>query len=360
MMRLYEYQGKELLKTYNIPVPEGRVASTPAEAVAIYQELDKEVVLKAQVLAGGRGLAGGVKFASSTKEVKTLAEGLFSNEIRGLPVKKLLVEEKIDIRDEYYLALMLDRTRKKPILLGTTQGGVSIEKMAHEQPEMLSTVPINPLVGAFEYHGLELFSKFDLSPEIRKKISYLIKGLYNIFKEREAFLVEINPLVITATGDVIATDCKITIDPEASYGKKDTSPRYIPLDGDIGIIANGAGLTMTTMDVVKYYGGNPANFLEVGGDFYKRAGEALEYLLTRRKDLKGLIVNLFGAYARTDVIIEQIVEQLLKTDIDIPVSFRIRGTGEERAREIVRTKLGKEAHLDLGKAVKELMELVSA
>jgi len=192
-------------------------------------------------------------------------------------------------------------------------------------------MPINSLIGVHNYHGYELFSQFKLpNNELFKEISLIISKLYKIFIEKEAFLVEINPLIITQEFEVIAGDCKILIDPEASYAKKDNSPRYIPLEGDIGILANGAGLTMATMDVVKEYGGSPANFLEVGGDFYKRVGESLEYLLDNRKDLSGLLVNLFGAYARTDVIIRQVVDILKKNKTNIPIAFRIRGTGKKK------------------------------
>jgi len=357
-MLLKEYEGKKILQEYGIKIPKGDLATRPYQATKIAQEITGEVVLKAQVLAGGRGLAGGIIFAKNDDEVRKAAKRLFDTKIKGLKVKEILVEEKLKIHKEFYVSIMLDRTKKRPVLMGTTEGGVNIEKLGKKSPELISQIPINSLIGVYNYHGYDLFRQFDLPHELRSKIANIISKLYKIFIDKEAFLVEINPLIITDKLTVIAGDCKIIIDPEASYIKKSSSPRYIPLQGDIGILANGAGLTMATMDVVKEYGGKPANFLEVGGEFYKKAGESLEYLLEKRKDLNGLLVNLFGAYARTDIIIRQVVDVLKNKKINIPVSFRIHGTGEEKARDIVKNELKLEPHLSLKDAIRELLESV--
>jgi len=357
-MLLKEYEGKKILKDYGIMIPKGNVATQTKQAIKIAKEINNDVALKAQVLAGGRGLAGGVLFAKNGKEIEIAANKLFNTKIRGLKVDEILVEEKLKIDKEYYVSIMLDRTKKSPVLIGTTEGGVNIEKLSQENPELISQMPINPLIGVYNYHGYELFSQFNLPNKLYNQISQIISRLYKIFIDKEAYLVEINPLIITQELDVIAGDCKILVDPEASYAEKDNSPRYIPLEGNIGILANGAGLTMATMDIVKEYGGNPANFLEVGGDFYKRAGEALEYLLKNRKDLSGLLVNLFGAYARTDVIIRQVVDILKKNRVNIPIAFRIRGTGEEKARDIVRNELNLRPYLNIEDATKELLKSI--
>ncbi|MBC7189987.1 acetate--CoA ligase family protein [Candidatus Aerophobetes bacterium] len=357
-MRLKEYEAKRLLEKAGISVPKGGVARNPQQALDIAKTLGDEVVLKAQILAGGRGLAGGIQFAKGENEVRDKAEKLFKSKIKGFMVEEVLVEEKLNIKNEYYISITLDRGRKKPILLGTIKGGVEIEKLAQKDPAMIACEEIDPLIGVYDYHGLNLFSQFDLPSHLYKKIGNIAPLLYKVFKEKEAFLVEINPLGVTVDEELVAVDCKIILDPEASYLEKGTTPRYIKLQGDIGIFANGAGLTMATMDVVKYYGGVPANFLEIGGDFYKRAGEALEFLLKNHKDLRGLLINLFGAYARTDVIAQQVVDVLLKRRLSIPVSFRIKGTGEEKARKIVEEKLGKKVHADIEEAVVELLQMI--
>jgi len=355
-MRLTEYESKKLLKEYGIKIPEGKLAKTSQDAVDNAIKIKGEVALKAQVLAGSRGLAGGIKFAADNQQVREKAEELFKTKIKGLKVEKILVEEKLEIKEEFYLSIMLDRTKKKPVLLGTIQGGVNIEKLSKNNPDMIVQQSINTIMGIENYHGLFLFSKFNIKNKIRKEIAQIITELYKIFKEKEATLVEINPLIITKDEKIIAADAKIMIDPAASYLKADTSPRYIPLKGDIGILANGAGLTMTTMDVVKELGGDPANFLEVGGEFYKKADEALNFLLDQKNELKGLIVNLFGAYARTDIITEQLIKVINDRDIKMPISFRIRGTGEKRARKMIKDELNQEVFLNLEDAVFDLLE----
>ena len=358
MPYLDEYQGKQLLKEYGIKIPEGEIAITPEEAFETFERLNRAVVLKAQVLTGGRGLAGGIKFSATADGVRKKAAQLLQMKIKGQPVEKLLVEERLNIKKEFYLSIILDRTTKKPVLLGTNQGGVNIDKLGEENPELISRVVINPLTGVYNYHGIELFCKFKLPVELHLLLASLVPRLYRLFTQREAFMLEINPLVLTEELEIVAADCKLIVDPAASYLKKDLSPRYIPLEGDIGVLANGAGLTMMTMDVLKEYGLNPANFLEIGGEYYKRAGEALEYLLKKRNDLKGLLVNLFGAYARTDVIIRQVVDVIKENKLDLPISFRIRGTGEERAKEFVEKELHKKVYPNLGEAIEELLGLL--
>ena len=354
-MRFLEYEGKKILKNYGIKIPKGEIAETSREAFTIAEKIPGEVVIKSQIMAGKRGLAGGIKFADSPKNVKRISNELLGSKIKGLIVDKLLIEEKINIKNEYYVSIMLNRTEKNPVLLGTTEGGISIEEVGNKKPELISNIPVDTLVGVYNYHGYDLFSQFDIEDSVRKKLSDIITKMYKIFKDKEAFLVEINPLIITNEYEVIAGDCKLVIDPAASYSKQDNSPRYIPLDGNIGVFANGAGLTMTTMDVVKELGGTPANFLEVGGEFYKRADEAFEYLLEKKPNLSGIIVNLFGAYARTDVIIKQVIKVIEKRELDIPISFRVRGTGEKKATNLIKDKMNMKVHKNLTDAVNELL-----
>lgn len=357
MRKLLEYEGKELLKNNNIRIPRGRVASNVDEAIEIAKNINNfDVVIKAQVLAGGRGLVGGIKFVNTKKETEEEAEKLLNSKIKGLDVNKILIEEKLDIENEIYVSFMLDRTDKMSKLIGSVQGGVNIEEVSNSNPAAISQITIDPLIGTHDYHGLYLFNKFDISINVKKNIADIITKLYGIYKNQEAFLVEINPLVITKKNEVIAADCKIIIDPAASYIESNDFPRYIPLDGNIGVFANGAGLTMATMDVVKEFGVEPANFLEVGGDHYKKAGEALEFLLQKKEDsLDGLIINLFGAYARTDIIIEQVIDVLKKRNLTIPISFRIKGTGEERAKKMVENELNKKVHMNIESAVQQLL-----
>jgi len=357
MKRLLEYEGKRLLEKYNIEIPNGKVTNNADKAIEIAEDINNfDVVIKAQVLAGGRGLAGGIKFVNNKKETGVEAEKLLNSKIKGLEIKKILIEEKLNVKHEIYVSFMLDRTDKMPILIGSIQGGINIEEISKSHSNVIKNIPIDPLIGAHDYHGLYLFDELNVSANVKKNIAETITKLYEIYKDQEAFLVEVNPLVITQEDKVIAADCKIIIDPVASYMEEENTPRYIPLNGNIGVFANGAGLTMATMDVVKELGGKPANFLEVGGDQYKKAGEALEFLLHEKKgSLNGLIINLFGAYARTDIIIEQVVDVLKEKKLSIPISFRVKGTGEKKARKIIESELNKKVHNSIESAVQQLL-----
>lgn len=363
-MRLFEYQAKTIFAKYGIDIPNGLLIDSHLSIWDAAKRIGYPVVLKAQALAGGRGKAGGIKFARNDKEAEENAGILLSMDINGAAVSSILVEEKVDIEKEIYFSITMDRAAKRPVVIVSAEGGMDIEEIAKSKPESIIKEWIDPIHGFHSYHAVELFKRAGFTGDILRKLSQLAAALYKIFSEYEAELVEINPLVITRDGRVLAVDGKVILD-ENGKGVKEFQIqdvivadvdllRYVPLDGDVGILANGAGLTMMTMDVVAHYGGKPANFMEIGGELYKRSEEALDYLLSR-KDLNGVLVNLFGAYARTDVIIEGILRSLEKHDIDIPFVFRVRGTGEERARQLLLDKLKIDAYDELDEAAKEIV-----
>lgn len=354
-MRLKEYEGKRLFKEAGIQIPEGILVTSLKEALSAAEEIGFPLALKAQILAGKRGLSGGILFAENLEEVKKGALQLLGNIISQFPVREILIEKKLEIAAEYYLSLTLDRNTKGPVLLASVlRKGFHVEDQAHLDPTTIVQEKIDALMGVNLHTGYNLFGSFGLSSTTLASLASVTNRIFQIFKKKEATLVEINPLIENFQGEMVALDAKILLDPRASYSKKEERPRFIPLDGEIGILANGAGLTMSTMDLVKEYGGSPANFLEIGGEFYKQAGSSLTYLLDNCAHLKGLLVNLFGAYARTDTIISQVIEVLEDRRPEFPISFRIRGTGEDRARELLWERLKKKAHLDLEEALEEL------
>ncbi|MDP3388292.1 MAG: ADP-forming succinate--CoA ligase subunit beta [Eubacteriales bacterium] len=363
-MRLFEYQAKAIFAKYGIDIPNGQLVDSHDSIGDSAKKIGYPVVLKAQALAGGRGKAGGIRFAKDDMEAEGNAGILLGMNINGAAVSSILVEEKVDIEKEIYFSITMDRAAKRPVVIVSAEGGMDIEEIAKSEPDSILKEWIDPTHGFHSYHAIDLFKRAGFTGDTLRKLSQLAATLYKIFSEYEAELVEINPLVITRNGRVLAVDGKVILD-ENGKGVKEFQiqidavrdedlMRYVPLEGDVGILANGAGLTMMTMDVVAHYGGNPANFMEIGGELYKKSEEALDFLLTR-KDLNGVLVNLFGAYARTDVIIEGILRSLEKHDTDIPFVFRVRGTGEERARKLLMENLNVEAHDELDEAAKEIV-----
>lgn len=362
--RLFEHQAKAIFAKYRIDIPEGELINSSNLIFDFAKKIGYPVVLKAQVLSGGRGKAGGIKFAKNDIEAEENANALLNRDINGSIVSSILVEEKVDIEKEIYFSITIDRAAKMPLVIVSAEGGIDIEEIAKSKPSSIIKEWIDPTQGFHSYHAINLFKRANFTGETLRKLSRLAATLYNIFCEYEAELVEINPLVITKNGRVLAVDGKMILD-ENGKGvnefiinddvvREDDIMRYVPLSGDIGILANGAGLTMMTMDVVAYYGGNPANFLEIGGELYKKSEEALDYLLLRN-DLNGILVNLFGAYARTDIIIEGILRSLKKNKTNIPFVFRVRGTGEERARELIKENLNIDSYNELDEAAREIV-----
>jgi len=373
-LKLYEYEAKEIARRYNIPVPRGKPVSTPEEAQQVASELGGQVVIKAQVLVGGRGLAGGVKFASTPGEAREVAAKLLSTEIRGLKVSTVLVEEKICISRELYLSLVIDRAARKPVFLISEMGGVEIEELARKYPDKIKKIYIDPEVGYSSYMSRIAVDVLNLPWSSIGELDSIMKSMYKIMIDYDAELVEFNPLVYTCDGKLIAVDAKITIDdnslfkhPElqALYGReyseyerkaKELGFSYVELDGDIGVISNGAGLTMATMDSILYYGGKPANFLDIGGGASRdRVKEAVKLMLLHPRP-RVLLVNIFGGITRCDEVAMGIIEALRETGSTKPIVVRMLGTNEEEGRRIL-IENDIEVYVEMDDAVKKAVEL---
>lgn len=355
-MNLHEYQAKKLLATYSLPVPNGEVASNVAEALTIADKMAmKRWVVKAQVHAGGRGKAGGVRLVSTKEEIETFMRDLLGKNLvtyqttaEGQPVNQILIEEPCDIQKELYLGAVIDRSKQRIVFMASTEGGVEIEKVAEESPEKILTTTVDPLVGLQPFQARELAFGLGLAGDQIKQFTKILLGLGKMFEERDLSLLEINPLVITKQGNLLCLDCKITIDDNALYRQpmlrdmrdasqederenraRDWELNYIALDGDIGCMVNGAGLAMATMDLVKLHGGNPANFLDVGGGATKeRVTEAFKIILSDSK-VKAILVNIFGGIVRCDLIADGIIGAVAEVGTTLPVVVRLEGNNAE-------------------------------
>jgi len=371
-LKLYEYEAKEIASKYGIPVPRGKIAKTPDEVAYIARELGP-VVIKAQVLVGGRGLAGGVKAASTPEEAFRIASSLLSSTIRGEKVNALLVEEKVCIARELYLSLTVDRTARKPVYLVSEIGGVEIEELAKKYPEKMHRIYVDPEIGYTDYMSRDALVALNLPWSALGELSPLMKSMYRIMLDYDAELVEFNPLAYTCEGKLVALDAKIIIDDNSLYkhpelqrlhGRdlsdyekkaKDLGFSYVELDGDIGVISNGAGLTMATMDSILYYGGKPANFLDIGGGASRdRVKEAVKLMLTHPRS-KVLLINIFGGITRCDEVAAGIVEALREVGVSKPIVVRMLGTNEEEGRRILREH-GIDAYFEMDDAVKAVVE----
>ncbi|MFN2490872.1 MAG: ADP-forming succinate--CoA ligase subunit beta [Actinomycetota bacterium] len=353
-MDLFEYQGKELLRKFEVPVPEGRVASTPDEVAQAASGLGGKVVVKAQVQVGGRGKAGGIKLADSPEQARAVADDILGMDIRGHTVKRVLVERAGDIRSEYYFSFLLDRSERKYMGMMSAKGGVDIEEVASSDPGAISRVHIDPLLGISDFHARRLVFGAEIDPEARKEAIALIPRLYDAFVGLDASLVEINPLVLMGGGRVVALDAKVTIDDSADYRHpsfaelrsvqevpeqerfaKEKGLNFIKLSGDVGIIGNGAGLVMSTLDVVKAAGGEPANFLDVGGGAgAELLSSALEVIMSDA-EVKSILVNIFGGITRCDLVAEGIIDALGRLDVKVPIVVRLDGTNAEQGRKML-------------------------
>ena len=357
-MDLYEYQGKELFKRVGIPVSEGRRADSPQEARAAAQELGGPVVVKAQVLTGGRGKAGGVKLAEGPDDVEQKAKDILGLDIRGHVVRRLWIERASDIAKEYYLSITLDRGAKKPLFMFTTQGGVEIEQVVEENPDALVRLHVDPSQGFQPWVARRLVygaGVTDLSEQ--KQIAAIVERLYRAFVEFDAVLCEVNPLIVTPDGTVKALDSKFTVDDNALFRHPDVAEMrdtaaadpieafarekgvtYVKLDGSVGIIGNGAGLAMSTVDVVAHVGGRPANFCDLGGGgSAEGVVDALE-VITRDPQVKSIFFNIFGGITRGDEVARGILEALDRLDMTkYPIVVRLDGTNAVEGREILAT-----------------------
>jgi succinyl-CoA synthetase beta subunit len=351
---LYEYQGKQLLAGHGIPVPSGRVAATPQEARAAAEEIGGRVVVKAQVQIGGRGKAGGIKLADDPEEAEARAGDILGMDIRGHTVHRVWVEAASDIAREYYASVTFDRAEKKPLVMLSAAGGMDIEQVAAERPDELARLHVDPLVGFQPHQARWLAFHARIDAEARTGVVDVLDRLYRAFVDLDAMLVEVNPLIWTADGRVVALDAKVTIDNNSLYRHleiaemreavtldpqermaEERGVTYVKLDGDIGILGNGAGLVMSTLDVVALAGGRPANFLDAGGG--SKADEvvtALEVLLSDEK-VKALLVNIFGGITRCDEVAEGLLTALEQLGTTLPIVVRLDGTNEEEGRRII-------------------------
>jgi len=385
-MKIHEYQAKELFRNHNIPVPEGYLARSPDEAAAFAGKLGKfPVVIKAQIHAGGRGKGGGVKLARSMEEVKSAAEAILSRPLvtpqtgpQGRKVRRLLVEQGLDIGQELYLSIIPDRSTAKIMIIASRAGGMDIEEVAAQNPEKIIKVLINPLTGIEPGHCSEIAAGLDFTESLVGKFSTLLENLYGLFVKTDCSLLEINPLVITAQGDLIALDAKMVIDDNALFRQKDIlkfrdideedpleveaskfNLNYINLDGNIGNMVNGAGLAMATMDLIKSAGAAPANFLDVGGGANEEMVENGFRILLSDSNVKGVLINIFGGILRCDVLAEGVVQAARKTGINVPVVIRMQGTNVEKGREILASSgLNLITAEDLNDAAGKIAEIV--
>jgi succinyl-CoA synthetase beta subunit len=352
---LYEYQGKQLFASAGIPVSEGRLATTPEEARAAAEELGGQVVVKAQVLVGGRGKAGGIKLADTPAEAEAHAAAILGMDIRGHVVRRLWVERASDIAKEYYLSVTFDRGEKKPLFIFTTEGGVDIEEVAETKPDALARLHIDPLVGFQPWHARRLVYAAGIDdPSEQKQVAAIVEKLYDAFVRFDAMLCEINPLIVTPEGEVKALDSKFTVDDNALFRHPDVAemhdveaadPRerlarekgvtYVKLDGEIGILGNGAGLVMSTLDVIDQVGGRPANFCDLGGGGDAQGVvDALEVIVTDEQ-VKAILFNIFGGITRCDEVARGILAALGQLTIDHPIVVRLDGTNAEEGRRLL-------------------------
>jgi succinyl-CoA synthetase beta subunit len=353
-MDLLEYQGKQLFKKHGVPVPDGRPASTVDEAVNAAEELGYPVVVKAQVLIGGRGKAGGIKLAKDKSEVEEHANAILGMDIRGFTVHELYIEKASDIAEEYYASIIFDRSAKKPMLMLTKYGGMDVEEVAEEHPESIVKVHVDPLIGFSDYHGRRLAHGADISSDVIRPVGAMMGKLYETFIAEDAMLVEVNPLLVTGDRQVVALDAKVTIDGNSLYRHPDTAAlrnvgaedpqeqmakekglTYVKLDGNVGILGNGAGLVMSTLDVVAQAGGQPANFLDAGGGSKAEAiVDAVEVILSNEK-VTAVLFNIFGGITRCDEVANGLVEAFNKIKPDVPFVVRLDGTNDTQGREIL-------------------------
>ncbi len=353
-MKLHEYQTKQIFADHGIPIPKGWVAETPEEAERIARELGGTVAIKAQVLVGGRGKAGGIKLAHTPEEAREVAQSILSMTIKGLPVRKVLVEEAADIAQELYLGITNDRAAKRPVVMASSEGGVDIEEVARRSPEKIARTHIHPLLGLQAYQIRDLALGIDLPREFWSSFIAFARALAQVYQKYDASLVEINPLVITRDGRLLALDAKLVLDDNALYRHPELESlrdldaedptevearkyglSYIKLDGTIGCMVNGAGLAMATMDIIKLFGGEPANFLDIGGGANaEKVAQAMRLILADPK-VKVVLINIFGGITRCDEVARGILAAMEEVKPDIPMVVRLVGTNAEEGRELL-------------------------
>jgi succinyl-CoA synthetase beta subunit len=353
-LKLHEYQSKQLFAQHGIPIPKGTVAATAQEARDIAVELGGRVVVKSQVLVGGRGKAGGIKLAKSAEEAESLAQTILSMTIKGLPVRKVLIDQAADIRTEIYLAITNDRAAKRPLIMASAAGGIDIEEVAHQTPEKIIREHIDPFGGLRDYQARNIALGIELPRDHWKAFGQIAAGLYQTYVNTDATLAEINPLVITGDNQLVALDGKIILDDNALYrhpqlaemrdldeeSVQETEARkyglsYVKLDGEIGCMVNGAGLAMGTMDIVQFFGGSPANFLDIGGGAQAdKVTAALRIILSDPK-VKAVLINIFGGITRCDEVARGFLAARQEVGVKVPMVVRLVGTNEAEGRRLL-------------------------
>ena len=387
-MKIHEYQAKKLLAQYGVPVPRGRVATTPEEARQVAEELGKPVVVKAQVHAGGRGKGGGIKTAATPDEAQRVAGEIIGMTLitpqtgpEGRLVRRVLVEEQTDVDRELYLSVLIDGAAGGPVIIASAAGGMEIEEVAARQPEAISRVAIDPACGFQPHEGRELAFALGLTGDLMRPAVQLMSALYKAFIEKDCSLAEINPLVVTTSGKVLALDAKVSFDDNALFRREDIAAmrdpeeedalevqakelgidNYVKLDGNIGCVVNGAGLAMATMDSIKLAGGAPANFLDIGTvNDVKRVVNAFR-IITSDASVKAVLINIFGGMARVDIIAQGVVDAKKELDIAVPVVVRLAGTNVEEGERILAAS-GQDVirAADLGEAARKAVEAAGA
>jgi succinyl-CoA synthetase beta subunit len=375
-MKLFEFEAKSILQKYGILVPKGNIASKPEEVETIAEEIGKPVVLKSQILVSGRGKAGGIIFANDATEAKEFALNLIGSAIKGCVVDRLLVEEKLDTVEQFYASVAIDRQARTYIVLASTSGGVDIEEVARSSPEEISRYWVDVDTGFGRADAIGMLRKFNLNKDDATKFATIINILYTVAMDYDAELVEINPLAKTPSGEFIAADARIIVDDNAIFrhpefkdrsllGAGDT-PReaearkqklaYVDLDGDIGIIGNGAGLVMATMDLVQLFGGRPGNFLDLGGGSPEESAKQGTMLVMAKPEIKAVLINILGGITRCDTIAQGIIKALNESPIKKPIVVRMVGTNEEEGTQILR-QAGVHVYSNLEETVKQVLRL---
>lgn len=343
-MKLNEYLAKNILEEEGIPVPRGFVSRHPEQILGKYKSIGFPLVLKAQIPIASRKKMGGIFFVKDLAELKKYAFEIFSKNIAGYSIKEVLVEEMIDIKKEVYLSFTIDRGERKYIFMASGMGGINIEDIAREKPSSIMKIYIDPLIGLLEYQVRKALKILNISSYLRKNVKDIIVKTYNIFIKYDCELIEINPLAISSEDKVYAVDAKIILDENALYRHKDIMemaghiPKeysYIELDGDIGIMGNGAGLTMATMDIVKYFGGKPANFLDIGGGASVKCVKNALKMLLNKNNVKTILINILGGITRCDEVARGIIEAVDESDVEKPVIVRLMGTNEAEGIKIL-------------------------
>jgi succinyl-CoA synthetase beta subunit len=376
-MNIHEYQAKEILRAHGVPVPPGEIATTPEEAERIAAAFGGMVVVKAQVHAGGRGKAGGVKLADDAADARDKAGAILGLEIKGLTVEKVLITPAEDIASEAYLGIVMDRGSQSDVIMVSSEGGIDIEEVAATNPDAIQKLAVDARYGLLPHQASGLaFGLYD-DPKLARQAARIISQLYEAYRAAGCTLAEINPLITTPAGEVKAIDAKMNIDDNALFRLPDVEAMrdeasenvyerkareaglsYIPLDGDVGCCVNGAGLAMATMDLVKYYGGEPANFLDIGGSSNPEKVVTAFEIIMSDPAVKSILFNIFGGITRCDDVANGIVEATRRVDVDLPIAIRLTGTNEDLAVEILRAN-GFEAMTDMDEVVKRAVELAA-